>query len=39
MVWVLGKSGRRGCGFWCQLGFGYMIMVMYSRLVEALNRP
>ena len=37
MVWVLGKSGRRGSGFLCQSGFGYMMMVMYSGLVEALN--
>ena len=36
-MWVSGKSGRRGSGFLCQLGFGYMTMVMYSGLVEALN--
>ena len=34
-----GNSGRRGLGVLCQLGFGYMIMVMCSGLMEALNRP
>ena len=37
MVWMSGKSGSRGSGFLYQSGFGYMTMVMRSRLMEALN--
>ena len=39
MVWVLGKGESRGSGVLCQSGFGEMIMVMCSGLMEALNLP
>ena len=37
MVWVLGKSGSRGSRVLCQSGFGNMIMVMCSGLMEVFN--
>ena len=39
MVWVSEKSGSRGSGVLCQSGLGYMTMVMYLGLIEALNLP